>query len=95
VDGRGVATSGLTRGETIRATGCSAGRGPYSVGMATAPEPDPNPTIFLGKDHSSDAISEAAIEIWRATYPNQYGHDPTPEFEAEVLRLHQERETRG
>jgi chemotaxis methyl-accepting protein methylase len=95
VDGRAVATSGLTRGETIRATGCSAGRGPYSVGMATAPEPDPNPTIFLGKDQSSEAIREAAMQIWRAIYRNQYGHDPTPEFEAEVLRLHHERDTHG
>jgi hypothetical protein len=76
------------------ATG-TAGPVPTLPRMTKAPEPDPNPTIFLGTDQSSDAIREAAVQIWRAIYRNQYGHDPTPEFEAEVLRLHHERDTHG
>ena len=63
--------------------------------MSKSPQPDSNPTVFLGKDVSSDGIREAAVQIWRAIYRDRCGHDPTPEFEAEVLRLHQERETRG
>ena len=63
--------------------------------MTKAPEPNPKPTVFLGTDRSPDAISEAAMQIWRAIYRSQHGYDPTHEFEAEVLRLHHERETHG
>lgn len=59
--------------------------------MTKAPEPDPNPTVFLGKQMGPDAIREAAIDIWRGVYRQQHGHDPSPEFEAEVLRLHRDR----
>jgi DNA/RNA-binding domain of Phe-tRNA-synthetase-like protein len=63
--------------------------------MTKAPEPDPKPAVFLGKDTSPDAIREAAIQIWRSVYRHQHGIDPTPEFEAEVRRLRRERETDG
>lgn len=59
--------------------------------MSKSPGPDPNPTIFLGNDTGPEAIREAAIQIWRAIYRDQYGHDPTPEFEAEVKRLRRDR----
>jgi hypothetical protein len=63
--------------------------------MGKAPGPNPKPTVFLGKDHSSDAIRQVAMQIWRAIYRDRYGPDPSPEFEAEVLRLHHERATSG
>ena len=49
----------------------------------------------MESDGAPDAIREAAMQIWRAIYRNQYGQNPLSEFEAEVLRLHQERRTHG